>query len=366
MINENIGGHATVHHHLRQAFADRDDVVPTWLDAPPPGPVGRLLRAPLPGLAAIDADLQPLRAQLVLSARVRRAIRGLVAGVDAVHLYTQNAGLLSAGHLAGKPLVVSTDTTNVLNGFRLPYRRPGPGTPATIAISKRLERRVFAAADRIVANSAWAARSLRADYCVPDHKMRVFPFGVTGPPAALRPQRSGPPVIGFVGRQFDRKGGPQLVDAFLSSAPEPSLLCLVSPDPRAAAAAAVSDRISVVDDLVPGDPRLWDLLAGFRVFAFPSTIDQAPNAVVEAMAAGLPVVGADQAAVSEMVLDGESGLLVPPGDAAALGQALRKLVDDPMLSAAMGSAGRARFESEYRAEVGANRLLAVIREAMDR
>lgn len=365
MINENIGGHETVHHHLRTALAERGDVEPVWLDAPPPGPMGRVLRAPIPGLAAIDADLQPLRAQLGVSWRVRRAISQLVEQVDAVHLYTQNAGLLSIELLGGKPLVVSLDTTNALNGYRLPYRRPGPGTPATIALTERFERRVFDAADRIVANSEWAARSLRSDYGVGEDRLRVFPFGVTAPPIVSRPVGD-TPVIGFLGRQFERKGGPQLVEAFHRCCPPPSRLCLISPDPQAADAASSSDRITVVDDLRPGDARLWDLLGGFTVFAFPSTIDQAPNAVIEAMAACLPVVGVDQAAVSEMILDGRTGLLVPPDDVAALGQALRRLLDEPSLAAGMGEAGRRRFESEYRADVGAGRLLAVFEEVLPR
>lgn len=365
MINENIGGHETVHHHLRAALAERDDVEPIWLDAPSPGPIGRVLRAPIPGLAGMDADLQPLRAQLGVSWRVRRAIAELVEGVDAVHLYTQNAGLLSVDLLAGRPLVVSLDTTNALNGYRLPYRQPGPGTAATISLTRRFEQRVFDTAARIVANSEWAARSLRSDYGVTEERLRVFPFGVTAPPVVSRAPRD-VPVIGFVGRQFERKGGPGLVDAFHRSCPPPTRLCLVSPDPLAAEAAAASDRITVVSDLRPGDARLWELLGGFTVFAFPSTIDQAPNAVIEAMAAGLPVVGVGQAAVPEMIDDGSTGFLVPPDDVPALGDALRRLLDDPVLAAGMGEAGRRRFGSEYRADVGAGRLLAVFEEVLHR
>ena len=72
-VNENIGGHATVHHHLRRALEAHPEVEADFLDVPPPSLLRRLIGMRLPGLAGLDLDLQPLRAQLAASAWVRFA-----------------------------------------------------------------------------------------------------------------------------------------------------------------------------------------------------------------------------------------------------------------------------------------------------
>ncbi|NNF55930.1 MAG: glycosyltransferase, partial [Acidimicrobiales bacterium] len=329
------------------------------------GPAGRVWRAPIPGLAALDADLQPLRSQLGVSAKLRPVIARHVDQVDVVHVYTHNAGLLSTKILAGIPTVVSLDTTNALNAYRIPYRSPGPGTPFTVRLTKPIEKRVYDSADLIVANSEWSKRSLREDYGISASKIRAFPFGITPPPVLPRRPPGSSIRIGFLGRQFVRKGGSVLVDAFLSLGAQNATLVLISPDPLAAEAAAAHDRIEVIDDLSPGDDRLWELLAGLHIFAFPSSIDQAPNAVLEAMAAGLPVVGANVAAVPEMIDHGGTGLLVPPEDSLALAAALQELIKDPERAAQMGCWGAERFAANYTAAVGADRLIAVLREAVD-
>jgi glycosyltransferase involved in cell wall biosynthesis len=69
--------------------------------------------------------------------------------------------------------------------------------------------------------------------------------------------------------------------------------------------------------------------------------------VLEAMAAELPVVASRVGGLAELVVDGETGILVPPGDEAALAQALGRLVDDRELRRTLGTAGRARAESSF-------------------
>lgn len=83
-------------------------------------------------------------------------------------------------------------------------------------------------------------------------------------------------------------------------------------------------------------------LTTFDVFVLPSRWEGLPLVVLEAMLAGLPVVASDVGSVSEAVVDGATGLLVPPGDAPALAAALGRLLDDADLRKAMGERGRAR------------------------
>lgn len=362
-VNENIGGHATVHHHLRLALDAHPDVEADFLDVPPPSLLRRLAGARVPGLASLDLDLQPLRAQLALSAWVRRALGGRLGRYDVLHLYTQNAALLSRGPLRHLPSVVTTDTTTTENAYRRPHRRPTRFTPLTVAASKRFERRALGAADVVVANSAWAGRNLVVDYGLDAERVRCQPLGITPPPVEPGPApgtASPRPSIVFVGRQLERKGGRQLLELHQRHLADRADLVLVTSEPVAPAPA-----VSVVHDLVPGDDRLWPLLRRGAVFAFPSTIDQAPNAVLEAMAAGLPVVAVATAALPEMVGHGRTGLLTDGSDRDLLA-ALTTLLDDPSLRSAMGAAGRAHFEARYDATRCTANLVDILREVTER
>lgn len=342
-VNEAIGGHRTVHAALRTHLAERDDVQAEFFDAPDPGVLGRIAGAPIPGLIRMDADFQPLRAQLVRSLGVHRWLRRRLqqGDVDVLHVYTQNCALLSSGLLRQVPTVVSTDSTTAANAYRLPHRLPGRRTPATIKASVPFERSVFGAADRVVASSGWTAEMIRATGAVDAGRLVVVPFGVSlPPPPQERPRRR--PTIAFIGHHMERKGGNQLLRLHQQHLRDDCDLLLVTTDD-------VDDLpgVRVVRDLRSGDGRLWELLAGADVFCFPSTMDQAPNAVLEAAAAGLPIVAHPVAAVPEMVVEGVTGLLVPPGDDGALLAALRLLIDDPARRREMGRQAREHVESHY-------------------
>ena len=83
------------------------------------------------------------------------------------------------------------------------------------------------------------------------------------------------------------------------------------------------------------------------MFCLPSTYEGFPLAILEAMAAGLPVVATAVAGIPEAVEDGRTGLLVPPEDPAALSAALLRLLRDPRLRGEMGGAGRRRLAERF-------------------
>lgn len=162
-------------------------------------------------------------------------------------------------------------------------------------------------------------------------------------PAALTP---GPTLL-FVGRLEERKGFPVAVEAFRRLANErPDLRMVVAGDGKKRSAVAslppgLRARVLLLGSV--SNERLPGYHAAADVYLGPALGGESFGIVlVEAMAAGLPVVASRIRGYDEVVRDGVDGLLVPPGDPGALAAATARILDDPMLSARFSLAGRDR------------------------
>jgi alpha-maltose-1-phosphate synthase len=361
-VNENIGGHTTMHLHMFQALAEHPELEIERLDVPRAGLARRIVAAQVPGLGRLDLDLSPLRAQLAQSFRTRRMIRRVLEGppVSAIHAYSQHTILLSVHELRSRPSVVSTDGSSIQNAEQLPYRDPTRFTRPVAGLTELFERRVFEAATIVVAQSEFAAASIRERYGFDRDRVRVIPFGIMpfepAPPSG--PAR--PPQITFVGSGLERKGGTRLLRVFRDRLRDRCELNLVTRDPL-----APEPGVRVWRDMNPGDPRLIRLLGNTAVFALPSEIDKSPYSIVEAMFAGVPVVSTFVGGIPELVEDGVTGLLVEQDDR-ALGDAIITLLDSGPLRARMGAAGRDRAIRRFDARDTTTELLDVIVEARER
>jgi glycosyltransferase involved in cell wall biosynthesis len=98
------------------------------------------------------------------------------------------------------------------------------------------------------------------------------------------------------------------------------------------------------------------LLAASDIFVLPSRSEALPNAVIEAMAAGLPIVASRVGGIPELITPGVNGHLVPPGDPPALAEAIVELMDRPSFAHALGWAARARAEREFSFDRMVNRV----------
>jgi glycosyltransferase involved in cell wall biosynthesis len=198
---------------------------------------------------------------------------------------------------------------------------------------------------------------------VPDERLLTVENGVPEPPALANPVHR-PAHLVFAGTLGERKG----VDVLLESL---SLLDARTRHWRATLAGGGevegfrrrAEEIGIAAKLeFPGwlsETQVGALMASADLFVLPSRAENQPIAILEAMARGLPVVSTTVGAIPEQVRDGVSGLLVPPGDAAALALALGRLIEDPVERAAMGQAGRARFLQRYSIERCAEAFLSV-------
>lgn len=357
-VNENVAGHATMHIGLRRNLRNHPEVEATFFDCPPRRGFLRLASLAIPGLARLDLDFQTSRERFARSVVVRRHLNRL-RPVDALHIYTQNVALASVDLMRRQPTVVSTDTTNAQNFLMHPSRPPTRFSPVVAAAVQPLERRVYRAARMVVTHSAWAAESVIA-YGVPEDRVRVIPFGVLIPESAPRRPTSSPQIT-YVGGSMARKGGWRVLETWRRHFKDQATLTLVTRD-----LVPPEPGLEVRNDLRPGTPAIWEVLARTAVLAFPTEVDTFGYAVLEAMAAGVPVVASRCAGISEIVEEGRTGLLFDVADDEGLRASLERCLSAPALARRMGDAGRVRAIERYDARVTTAQLVDVLREATSR
>jgi len=189
------------------------------------------------------------------------------------------------------------------------------------------------------------------------------------PPATLEIPPG--PRVGMVGNLDWRKNPTALVDAtpaILAAAPTAQVL-LIGAFPNGDAERRVRDRIAGLglEDHVHVTGFLanpFPLVASLDVLAHPALRDPFPLALLEAMALGRTIVASRVSGIPEMLEDGVSGVLVPPGDAAALGAAVARLLEDPARAAAIGDAALARLRTRFSLDAFADTMFAAFEDAV--
>jgi glycosyltransferase involved in cell wall biosynthesis len=196
-------------------------------------------------------------------------------------------------------------------------------------------------------------------------KLRIVHCGVQPDRYAGAPPPRGARLL-FVGRLAAVKGVAVLFDALarvVATRPE-TRLTLIGDGPERAALEAEAARLGLSDHVsflgYRSQDAVAEALAAHDVFVLPSFAEGVPVVLMEAMAAGRPVLTTRIAGVPELVEDGVSGRLVPPGNATALAAALEDLLADPDGLAAMGEVGRARVRAAFDVAQEAARLAALI------
>lgn len=158
-------------------------------------------------------------------------------------------------------------------------------------------------------------------------------------------------LIGFVGRLVANKSLPNLLRAFtaLRAKGWPVTLLIVGEGSMTDELKRMARRNGAADSVIfPGIRRdIPDILSALDVFVLPSVNEGLPNALLEAMAMGKAVVATEVAGVPEVVKPGVTGLLVPPEDPGALGNALSRLFQDRELGVRLGRAARETVERHH-------------------
>jgi glycosyltransferase involved in cell wall biosynthesis len=214
----------------------------------------------------------------------------------------------------------------------------------------RLDEKIARA--RFVACISHFARSQAMAFSDPRHwgKLHIVHCGVD-PARYAGPAPDAPAHLLFVGRLAAVKGLPVLLEAMQGLiADHPDLrLTLVGDGPERAGLEARAEGLRGHVDFVgyKSQAEVAALLREATALVLPSFAEGLPVVLMEALAARVPVVATRIAGVAELVEDGESGLLVPPGDVGALRAALAEVLGDAEMRARMGAAGRAKVLGEF-------------------
>ncbi|WP_312794972.1 glycosyltransferase family 4 protein [Tianweitania sp.] len=172
----------------------------------------------------------------------------------------------------------------------------------------------------------------------------------------------------FMGRIEERKGVPELVRALTSLRDMPGWHATIAGDGGVEALRAEVAEFGLQDRIaVPGWLGAQDaarLLATGDILTLPSHAENLPMSVIEAMAAGLAVVATPVGAVEDIIEDGETGLLVPPGNADALADALALLVRDTALRQRLAAAGQRFQRAHLSISPYADRIVSVWHDAV--
>jgi glycosyltransferase involved in cell wall biosynthesis len=278
-----------------------------------------------------------------------RQLKALIRALrpDVITTHSSKAGWL--GRLAARQLRIPVIFT--AHGWAFTEGVPR----AQRSVYAMAERLMSPLADQIITVSSYDRELALEHRIAPADKITCIHNGVRDllePGAALRTPAPGPVRIAMLGRFVAQKDHASLLKALATLRPEEWLLDLAGDGPGQAGIEALAAELGVAHRVrfLGHSDDIAGLLRRSDVLALISHWEGLPYSILEAMSLGLPVIASDVGGVSEAVVDGESGRLVPRGDVAGLQAALAELISHPELRRRLGTAGRRRYEAAFRFE----------------
>jgi L-malate glycosyltransferase len=310
----------------------------------------RILGIPRRSILTGPLFIADLRRTLAALARILKEL-----SIDILHTHLTESTLIGilAARQAGVPRVCTTVHSVTITSQR------GRFSPRAwllrIAVNK-----MFSRADRIVAVSEGVAARTRLQINVPCERIITIPNGIEGDrfafqcDKAMQRRKLGLPndrqVAVAIGRLTPEKGYPYLLSALTSIPPHQRPLTLVvgyGPDRAELESSVLASGLEKDVKFLGLRRDVPELLAAADLFVLPSLWEGLPLVLLEAMAAGLPAIVTAVGGNTEVVQDGISGTVIPPGDAQALTTAVCSLLSDPFMRDRLGRAARQRFETSF-------------------
>lgn len=277
------------------------------------------------------------RGQISCILRMARLFRQIQPDIVQAHLFHTNLYTVLAAWLAGVPVIITTE-----HGKNL-WKKPWHRWIERWIVSPLLTRRVAVSED---------IRAIRVRGTeVPEEKILVIPPCVTIPDTASTYRETDTIKVGTIGRMVEAKDYPTLIRAFacaIQSGVKAELIFL-GDGPLRTSLEELSRKLqlSAVTHFPGFQANVAERLKDFDLVVFSSIREGIPVAMLEAMAAGVPVVATRVGGIPEVITDGVDGLLVEKGNPESLAKAIAHAAADPVLRKTLGRQGRQRVASSY-------------------
>jgi glycosyltransferase involved in cell wall biosynthesis len=288
----------------------------------------------------------PLNHLSVLPAFISFSLNSFMQRYDIVHIHVAPRGSTwrkmlysKIAKLANRPVVLHLHGSGYDHFF----------ADCSNGQKKRIKEFFQSAQAVIVLGEHWRQFAL-SDLSIDADRIHIVSNGVPENNRFVRRYRS-TPIITMMGIVGERKGVDVLLAALAMLPPNLSWQTKIAGNgelerySKMAADYGLSEKVQFLDWI--DEEQGQHLLCGSDIFVLPSRHENLPVAILEAMAAGLPVISTCVGAIPEQVIDGETGILVPPGDSSALRDALSLLIGSPELRLAFGRAGLVRYENLF-------------------
>lgn len=288
----------------------------------------------------------------VMSERFNKKLRN-IQGVDAII----QIGTHIVPRSSATPFYCVTDAT-IRQGKEAGEFSISTVRPSVVEEAMASQHEVLRRCAQIFVLSEWTAKGIVSDYGIPSDRISVVGAGANVPDGFSRRINTQTPSILFVGYDWERKGGPLLLESFRivrRLVPQAELIIIgCSPPVRQEGVRVVGklDRRSETDR-----KRLLEFYAQASVFAILPTFDPFPNVLLEAALFGIPVVSIDDGSRAEAVVDGTTGLLAKSRNPEEVAGLLVRLLTDTPLMVSLGNAARQRASRRFTWPVVARKLL---------
>jgi glycosyltransferase involved in cell wall biosynthesis len=257
------------------------------------------------------------------------------------HVFSFQTQSMYDSSVPGIPHYLYTDHTHLSNLSSAHFDRRNLRSASWRALERSLYHNVTCAFTR---SSNVKADLDRLYDLPPSQSLCVFAGTNVAPQAGFAPKNDSyrNRNILFVGHDWERKGGPELATAFaqvIKAIPDARLTIVGATPKLALPNCTVLGRVPI--------DQVSRLYSEASIFCLPTRLEPFGIAFLEAMAHRLPIIGTRVGAVPDMVVDGVTGLLVDPGDAAQITRALATLLNDPSRCARFGQAGYSHLVNHY-------------------
>ncbi len=289
------------------------------------------------------------------------------AALLAERLVADGVGHLHAhfGDVATSVAMIAAELAGIPYSFTL--HGPGVFFDANVwRLDAKIEHAAF------VSCISWFCRSQAELLSTPEAaaKLKIVHCGVD-PDRYARPEAgdAGSIRLTFVARLANVKGLGVLLDALALLDRRDVTLAVVGDGPDRERWEQQTARLGLGDQVTflgfRSQSEVAEQLGVTDVFVLPSFAEGVPVTLMEPGAAGIPVIATNVGGVTELVIDGETGLVVPPGDAAALADAVARLADDPALRRRLGDAAARKVRADFDSLTEAGRLAGLFAGRLD-